>query len=77
MIDPRHMSVIEWTDSMAFLLGGGVNILKLEDPEDWRQWAQNLIGEPDLVGHNAPDPSMFDDWREWAMRLNSTVELAG
>lgn len=72
-----EMDVIEWTDRMAFLVGELTPILKLEDPENWREWAENLIGEPDLLGQEAPDPRNFDNWREWAMRLFQTEDFTG
>ncbi len=77
VIDPRGLTVMDWTDSMALLLRDNTSAMKLQDPEKWREWASNLIGDPDFVGQNTPDPFQFDDWREWAMRFNSTVELTG
>ncbi len=77
MIDPRGLSVMDWTDSMSFLLDSESPIMRLDNPDNWRIWARNFIGDPDLVGQNMPDPDYFEDWEEWAMRLNSTVDLIG
>ena len=78
VIDPRGMSVVYWTDSMAYLVDkAGIIPERLDDPKKWRDWAENLLDTPTFEGQNAPDPFQFDDWEEWAMRFNQVVELPG
>jgi hypothetical protein len=77
IVHPEHMDVIDWTDSVTLLLIQDNLPLKLEDPENWRQWGENLLGEPDIVGQDIPDPQQFDDWRVWAERVFETIELTG
>lgn len=76
-IDPRGMTVIEWTDRMALPLDSMVIPERLDDPKQWREWATNILDTPNFEGQNAPNPYQFDDWREWAMRFNQVVDLPG
>ncbi len=76
-IDPRGMTVIDWTDNMGFVLDKMVIPERLDDPTKWRGWATNILDTPSFEGQNAPDPYQFDDWMEWAMRFNQVVELPG
>lgn len=73
MIDPRYMTVVEWTDRMAETLP--FPAFRLLDPEDWRSWARNLIQYPQVSVFGPPNPDQFEDWREWAERFNQVVEL--
>jgi hypothetical protein len=77
IIHPEYMNVMDWADVMNLLVDRETPVEKLDHPDNWQRWAMNLVGEPDLIGQNAPDPYAFDDWREWAMRFFSTVELTG
>ena len=77
VIDPRGMSVIDWTDNMGFLLDKMVTVERLDDPTKWREWATNILDTPNFEGQNAPDPYQFESWVEWAMRFNQVVELPG
>lgn len=77
VLDPRYMTVIEWTDRMAQLLDPMVIPERLLEPSLWREWATNILDTPNFEGQNAPNPYQFDDWEEWAMRFNQVVELPG
>lgn len=74
-IDPRGLTVIEWTDYMAPLLAPFGPIGRLDVPERWREWALSLVGLSGLSKYDVPNPLGFDDWREWAFRFNQAVEL--
>ena len=76
-IDPRGMTVIEWTDRMWIMLDKVTLVERLDNPDEWQDWAEGLSDSPSLEGQNIPDPYAFDDWREWAMRYNQVVELPG
>lgn len=76
IINPDYMDVIEWTDQMAkFQRIGNGTTQKLNDPAKWQAWAINLIGDPDDIGQDAPNPLYFSDWREWASLFFLTQEL--
>ena len=78
VIDPRGMTVTDWTDRMALQIGNsGVLVERLDDPKEWRDWAAELLDSPTLEGQNAPNPYQFESWVEWAMRFNQAVELPG
>lgn len=74
MIDPRGMSVIEWTDRMAQLLPN-ITPLKLYRPEDWRVWARHVLQSTSISRYNPPNPDQFEDWTLWADRFNQTVPV--
>lgn len=74
-IDPRGMTVFQWTDAMALLLNGTPPAEKLLREEDWQSWAENVVNG--VEGATLPDPYQFNDWREWAQRLNATVDFEG
>jgi len=76
ILNPDYMDVIEWTDRMSefFEIGGGTTS-KLNDPDKWQAWAVNLIGNPDEIGRDAPNPFQFNDWRKWAYAFFLTQEL--
>lgn len=80
IIDPRGFGddVIAWTDRMVLLIERDVeNMPRLDNPDNWRQWAQALWGEPDQTGQSAPDPDDFETWQEWAERLFQTQDYEG
>lgn len=77
VIDPRYMSVIQWTDRMALLTDPICIAERLDDPDQWQDWATNLMDSCTNEGQNIPDPFDFDNWLDWAERFNQVVELPG
>ncbi len=76
ILDPYHMDVIEWTDKMSsFYIVGNSTTMTLMDPENWREWVINLLGNPDPIGQDAPNPYDYDDWRKWAAAFFLSQEL--
>lgn len=75
IIDPRGMKdVVEWADFLLLPLSFiGVQPRQLDDPNDWQQWAYNVVQTASLEQFQVPDPRYFDDWMEWAFRFNQTV----
>ena len=61
--------------TMGFYEIGTETAEKLMHPDEWQDWASSLIGDPDFIGLDAPDPYNFDDWREWAQLFFLTQEL--
>jgi len=78
ILNPYYMGVIEWTNGMnSFYEIGTGTVQSLEKEEDWQEWAMNLVGDPDEIGRDAPNPFDFEDWREWASAFFLTQELIG
>lgn len=75
MIDPRGLSVIEWTDFMTTPLLGYSQPPRLDDPHDWKIWALMVVQAPRIASFNPPNPLEFADWRQWAERFNQAVAL--
>lgn len=75
IIDPRGLSVTEWTDFMTDELTGFSTPPRLDRPEDWRGWALVVCQSPRIAVFNPPNPIEYTDWREWADRFNSAVDL--
>ena len=68
------MDVIEWTDKMVpILLPYGGVIGKLDDPNEWQDWARSVILINNAWQGVAPNPYQFDDWKEWAERFLETT----
>ena len=70
MIDPRGMTLQDWTDSMTFELereDSGTVAPMVGD--DWREWGERVIRLLVQNQQHAPAPDQFDDWREWGQRL--------
>lgn len=79
ILNPLYFDdVCEWTDRMnSFVQIGTGTTQKLLDPKDWQNWAMNLVGDPDFIGFDTPNPYDFEDWREWASLFFLTQELTG
>jgi len=76
ILDPNYMDVIEWTDRLnSFVEIGTGTAEKLEKPSEWKEWALSLVGDPDDIGQDTPNPYDYDNWREWAMLFFLTQEL--
>lgn len=75
IIDPRGLSVIEWTDYMNDELIGYSQPPRLDDPDEWRAWALIVSQSPRIAAFNPPNPAQFTDWAEWAERFNQVVDL--
>jgi hypothetical protein len=73
IIDPRFLTVQEWTDSMVFSLLDKSDLPRLDAPEAWKEWAMTVLQDARISQMNPPDPRFFDDWREWAFRFNQAL----
>lgn len=73
-INPIGMDVIEWTDKMVpFLLPYGGVVGKLENPNEWQDWARSVILINNAWQGSAPNPYQFNDWKDWAERFLQTT----
>ena len=75
-IDPRGMTVMQWTDAMTLELTGRSIPPRLDSPRTWQAWALVVSQSPRIATSNPPNPLEFDDWRDWAQRFNQTVNLS-
>lgn len=75
VVDPRGMTVENWTALSAFYLAPYGTLPKLTDPDLWRDWAAVVINFPAIAGLNPPNPAGFDDWIDWAPRFNQAAKL--
>jgi hypothetical protein len=75
VIDPRFLTVREWTDAMTVDLDTYGPLPRLDDDEKWRDWAVAVITLPGISVFSPPSPVEFDDWRTWADRFNQAVPL--
>lgn len=74
-INPRGLTVTEWTDAMTLQLTGLSIPPRLDDPDAWIGWALVVNQSPHIATFNPPNPYAFVDWHNWAERFNQTVIL--
>jgi hypothetical protein len=77
MIDPRGMTLIDWADSVILSVGDAWSFGRLDDENEWQDWATGFLKASPFSTRAAPDPYQFDDWREWAMRVYPMLEGQG
>jgi hypothetical protein len=75
MINPRGMTVTEWTDFMTQPLTGFSQPPRLDNPDEWQLWALLVVLSPRIAAMNPPNPLEFQNWLNWAERFNETVTL--
>lgn len=69
IIDPRPLGVVEWTDRIQLLTDKFGPVIRLDNPDNWREWAVNTLF---TIGLNnaAVNPYAFEDWLSWAIRFS-------
>lgn len=79
IINPTGFTdVITWTDFMAPLINRRAGVVRrLDNADDWQQWAAQIFRGSTAFGQTAPDPYAYDDWRDWATRLFATIDFEG
>lgn len=74
-VDPRGMpDVIAWADATILTLSDSWAFGRLDDPDQWRDWATAFVRASPFAQQNPPDPYAFDDWRLFAERVYSYLE---
>jgi len=73
IIDPRTMDLTDWTDTMVLELDKYGPITKLMHPDQWREWANQVVQLLQLSPAQL-NPFFFADWREWAIRFIQLAE---
>ena len=76
MIDPRGMTLRNWSDAVLVSVNAGWSLGKLTD-DNWQDWAVGFVRAPTFAQRILPDPYQFSDWREWAMRAYPMLEGTG
>jgi hypothetical protein len=77
MIDPRGLTVTDWTDSMVYTLERYGTVSRLDDPKNWQNWALGVVAFFEVGKQNPPNPLQYDDWQEWAFAFTRAVQLSG
>lgn len=70
---PTGMGLRDWADQVALDLDNYGAFGRLDDVENWQNWAMQFLNNTTL-GRNFPIPYDFDDWRDWAERFCQTAE---
>jgi hypothetical protein len=70
---PTGMGLQDWADQIALDLDSYGALGRLDDVDNWQNWAMQFINNTTL-GRNFPLPYDFDDWREWAERFCQATE---
>ena len=73
MIDPRHLSVLEWTAQVTPGLSAYGPIPRLTDETRWPLWAALVIALPGLSALHPPRPEGFQTWQTWAFAFNQSI----
>lgn len=75
MIDPRFLTVTQWTDAVNLTLATLAPVPVLKGVEGWKEWAYVIVSAPAIAKFSPPLPDRFSDWREWAERFVEAVPL--
>lgn len=70
---PIGMELRDWADQIALDLDSFGALGRLDDIDDWQNWAMQFLNNTTL-GRNFPLPYDFDNWRDWAERFCQTAE---
>lgn len=73
-IDPREMTVEQWTAAMTLDLEQFGSVPQLLDRNRWQDWAATVVGMSAISGVVLPDPYSFREWSEWASRFNEIMD---
>ena len=70
---PTNMGLRDWADQIALDLDPYGSFGRLNNVDDWQNWAVQFLNNAAL-NENIPVPYSFTDWREWAQRFCQVVE---
>lgn len=74
-IDTRLIDVQTWTAQNTSILAPYGLVPKLLDPDNWQEWASQVILIPTIAGLNPPRPEVYSTWEEWGTAFNAVVRL--
>lgn len=69
---PSFMGLNDWADQMMLDLDVYGTLGRLDDPDNWQNWAMQFLNNTTL-GRNLPLPYDFDNWRDWAERFAQSL----
>lgn len=72
MVLPELISLLDWADNLQIDFPRG-NVPRIDDENEWKDWASELLQIDEFDGYNIPDPHQFSDWREWAQRFIQVI----
>lgn len=72
-IDPRYMTVQDWTAAVAIDLEEFGSVPQLLNPAAWQDWAATVVGMSAISGVVLPNPYDFASWGDWATRFNDIM----
>ena len=73
LINPKHMDPLDWCDRTGSQLAPYIFPLKIENPEQWREWGEYVLRSPVIAAKKPPHPDQFERWEDWAARFNSAI----
>jgi hypothetical protein len=74
VIDPRALTLTQWTDAVVLTLATSAPMPKLQG-DDWATWALAVVQIPSIANLTPPDPRGFGAWNVWAERFVQAVPL--
>lgn len=77
MIDPHGMTLLDWADSVILSVGNAWAFGRLNNEDEWQDWAAGFLEAAPFSQRVMPDPYQFDDWHDWAMRAYPMLEGNG
>lgn len=66
---PVIISLKDWADQLALDLDQYAPIPRLDNEDEWQDWAKAFCVISGISQRNPPNPYQFSDWREWASRF--------
>ena len=70
---PTGMGLRDWADQIALDLDPYGTFGRLDDEDQWQNWAMQFLNNMTLR-ENFPIPYSFENWREWAERFCQVLE---
>lgn len=70
---PTGMGLRDWADQIALDLDPYGTFGRLDDEDQWQNWAMQFLNNMTLR-ENFPIPYSFESWREWAERFCQVLE---
>ena len=66
---PVIIGLQDWADQIVLDLDAYGPIPRLENEDEWQEWAVAFCVISGISQKNPPSPLLFSDWREWASRF--------
>jgi hypothetical protein len=74
MIIPFGIDVVEWASQTSTRIEAYGIIPRIDRPDEWVRWANDVVALPGIEALNPPDPDDYaNDWQTWAALFNDIV----